>query len=263
MADRLEELLGTLLYEGYALYPYTPGAAKNATPTPFGIVYPPAYAATVGSAYDRLRIAGVAIAGRRLHASRAEVRFLEPVTDGHAHSAAERRLADRPAAGGGARAVDLVQPFDLGAISGRVRLNVEPLDDGLCRVTLCVHNSTALDTAPAGRAEALHASLLSTHPVLRLEAGRFASPLERTGAVGAAVATCESVNTFPVLATAADDVLLGAAIVLPDHPAAGAREPRRPVRRHRDRGGAAAPRARAQRRRAGRDHRARIRRCGR
>ena len=32
----LEELLGTLLYEGYALYPYTPGAAKNATPTPFG-----------------------------------------------------------------------------------------------------------------------------------------------------------------------------------------------------------------------------------
>ena len=33
----------SLLYEGYALYPYTPGV-KNATPTPFGIVYPPAYA---------------------------------------------------------------------------------------------------------------------------------------------------------------------------------------------------------------------------
>ncbi len=41
----LDELVSSLLYEGYALYPYTPGATKNATPTPFGIVYPPAYAA--------------------------------------------------------------------------------------------------------------------------------------------------------------------------------------------------------------------------
>ena len=41
---RLEQLVDSLLYEGYALYPYTPEATKNATPTPFGIVYPPAYA---------------------------------------------------------------------------------------------------------------------------------------------------------------------------------------------------------------------------
>ena len=40
----VSELVDSLLYEGYALYPYTPGATKNATPTPFGIVYPPAYA---------------------------------------------------------------------------------------------------------------------------------------------------------------------------------------------------------------------------
>ena len=44
MDRTLEELVTSLLYEGYALYPYTPGATKNATPTPFGIVYPPAYA---------------------------------------------------------------------------------------------------------------------------------------------------------------------------------------------------------------------------
>ena len=47
MADHLEELIESLLWEGYALYPYTPGATKNATPTPFGIVYPPAYAAAL------------------------------------------------------------------------------------------------------------------------------------------------------------------------------------------------------------------------
>ncbi len=217
MPDRLSELLDTLLYEGYALYPYTPGTAKNATPTPFGIVYPPAYAATVGSASDRLKIAGVATAVAGCTVA-AEVRFLEPVTDGHAHSATERRLAIGPLPVGEATAVDVVEPFDLGAISGRVRLNVEPLGDRLHRVTLCVHNTTTLGAAPAGRAEALQSSLLSTHPVLRLSAGRFASPLERTGVVGAAVEACHNVNTFPVLATAADDVLLGAAIVLPDHP---------------------------------------------
>src|SRR5262249_35411338 len=59
------------------------------------------------------------------------------------------------------------------------------------------------------RAGALRRSLLSTHPLLRVRGGRFLSPLERGGG---------SVNTFPVLATAADDVVLGAAIVLPDHP---------------------------------------------
>src|SRR6202035_3383484 len=48
----LDELVSTLLYEGYALYPYTPGATKNATPTPFGIVYPPAYAEECSSAFD-------------------------------------------------------------------------------------------------------------------------------------------------------------------------------------------------------------------
>ena len=56
MNAALEELLGTLLFEGYALYPYTPGATKNATPTPFGIVYPPVYAAGSGATFDHLQI---------------------------------------------------------------------------------------------------------------------------------------------------------------------------------------------------------------
>src|SRR5258706_5907349 len=106
MADRLEELLRTLLYEGYALYPYTPGAAKNSTPTPFGIVYPPAYAATVGSAHDRLKISGIAIPADGCTVD-AEVRFLVPVAGGHAHSAAERRLPIWPLPVGERATVDV------------------------------------------------------------------------------------------------------------------------------------------------------------
>ena len=52
----MSELVDTLLYEGYALYPYTPGATKNATPTPFGIVYPPAYAAGLDTTFDHLEL---------------------------------------------------------------------------------------------------------------------------------------------------------------------------------------------------------------
>jgi hypothetical protein len=60
------------------------------------------------------------------------------------------------------------------------------------------------------RAGAMARSLLSTHLVVRADGGRFTSPLEAHG--------CEQVNTWPVLATPDDDAVLGASIMLPDHP---------------------------------------------
>ena len=70
MDERLEELVSSLLYEGYALYPYTPEATKNATPTPFGIVYPPVYAAECAGAHDHVRMECVARRGARRDADR-------------------------------------------------------------------------------------------------------------------------------------------------------------------------------------------------
>ncbi|MEP6811689.1 MAG: hypothetical protein ABI990_01735 [Actinomycetota bacterium] len=183
----LEELVTTMLYEGYALYPYTPDTTKNATPTPFGIVYPPEYAS--GSTYDHLRLeCRLAVPGE----VSAEVRFLQSTGEGH--RAVERRLA---LAGPGER------EFDFDGLRGRARLRVDGDD-----VRVCVHNLTEVPRG-LGRAEALDASLISTHVVVRVRGGRFLSPLE---------AGCESVNIYPVLATSADDAVLGAAIVLPDHP---------------------------------------------
>jgi hypothetical protein len=191
MSDRLEALVDSLLYEGYALYPYTPGATKNATPTPFGIVYPPAYAERLTSTFDHLQMDCVLLG--EVSGVEAEVRFL--AASGERHQAEARRLVLSGDA----------QDFEVGEL--RVRLSLER--EGR-RVRLRVENHT-----PAGadmdRAEALGRSLLSTHPILRVRGGRFMSPLEP----GAA---CENVNTWPVLATPSDDVMLGAAIVLPDHP---------------------------------------------
>ncbi len=87
-------------------------------------------------------------------------------------------------------------------------LQAHELETGCYEVALRVENTTPCERG-LDRAGALARSLLSTHPILRVRGGRFVSPLERP---------CASVNTFPVLASPGDDAVVGAAIVLPDHP---------------------------------------------
>jgi hypothetical protein len=220
MEKALESLLDSLLYEGYALYPYTPGAAKNATPTPFGIVYPPAYAAGNAATFDHLRMEGVVETGSDTAFSGTLV-FLQPA--GERHKAEPRRieLPSVPLAEllGGGRGEEFSFEAEE-AIAGRVRMRAENAGDGVVRLRLCVHNTTGVGPGAAGlsRTDALRSSLISTHVVAEVADGRFVSPLDRKGPWGEAVGACESVNTWPVLANPADTAMLGAAIVLPDHP---------------------------------------------
>ncbi len=197
MREELEELVSSLLYEGYALYPYTPAATKNATPTPFGIVYPPAYAGECTGAFDRARLECVAEPGHGATLS-ATLRYLTP--SGERHKAHEQRIELGPA--------PLGQRVSAELPGGRFTLRSEMLADGRALVRSCVHN-TAEVASGLDRAAALHDSLISTHVVVEIDSGRFISPLE---------AGRESVNIWPVLATETDDAVLGAAIVLPDHP---------------------------------------------
>jgi hypothetical protein len=206
MSDHLEQLVESLLYEGYALYPYTPGATKNATPTPFGIVYPPGYAEGNQHAFDRLRMECL-VDAKPGAIVRADVRFLE--ASGERHQAAERRVELPPVVLEDLAREPVTQTFVFEGVQGRVRM-AATLGDAP-RVVMCVHNTTDV---PGGldRAAALRHSLLSTHPLLRVDGGRFLSPLEP------AAGECRAVNTFPVLVTPEDDAVLGAAIMLPDHP---------------------------------------------
>ena len=121
MTARLTELVRSLLYEGYALYPYTPGATKNATPTPFGIVYPPAYAAASGSTFDHLQVEGVLYAA---HAEvEADVFFLQPT--GERHEATEQHVH---LAGPGERS------FEADGLRGLATLELEPGDPARVRL---------------------------------------------------------------------------------------------------------------------------------
>jgi hypothetical protein len=192
MADEaLERLVDSLLWEGYALYPYTPSATKNATPTPFGIVYPPAYAAECPGAFDHARLECIAdpMADAILTAT---LRYL--TLDG------ERRVEVGPA--------PLGQRVTTEFGGGRFTLRSELRASGEAIVRCCVHN---MSDAPHGldRRGALAHSLISTQLLVRISGGRFRSPLDGPPA---------SVNTYPVLATEADDAVLGTSYVLPDHP---------------------------------------------
>ena len=195
---QLEELVDTLLWEGHQLYPYTPSATKNATPTPFGIVYPPAYAAGSPHTFARLKLQCIAMGTDSFSAT---VLCLQ--------GGEERRVELTPEQGDTA--------FAFGPVTGRAWMSSEDFD-GLYRVTVAVENTTEVDEGLT-RTQALEGSLLSTHVVVRCAVGgRFMSPIAPPDEAATAVMTCANVNTYPVLATPGDDAVLGAAIILPDHP---------------------------------------------
>ncbi len=239
MNETAERLADSLLFEGYALYPYTAGAVKNATPTPFGIVYPPAYAAQRTTTFDHVQIECVALTRA---AARVEVATVFLQASGSRHAAVRRRVelaatvaelvsaprsvsfAFEPEAELG---VTTGERLEAGGevVGGRLVVSADPLEDGSYRIRARAENETPLPHAVAGemdRAAALRCSLLSTHVLIGIaggsEAGRFVSPLENDGEVGARVQACENVNSWPVLAAADDSAVLGAAILLPDHP---------------------------------------------
>lgn len=233
MKDSFEELVSSLLYEGYALYPYTPGITKNATPTPFGIIYPPAYAERSGSTLDHLQIECILEFGPEASVE-AGCLFLQP--SGLRHQALERRVSIPPtsveALAGESLRFDFAFPIVSGGeeaaggeagggekvLDGRISLSARILRPGLARITIRVENLTQLDgneAAAMDRPKALQISMISSHAFARAYGrGRFVSPLEHRRQVQA----CKNLNSFPVLATPDDDAVLGAAIMLPDHP---------------------------------------------
>lgn len=203
--SHLERLVDSLLFEGYALYPYTPGATKNATPTPFGIVYPSDYAQNQTHAFDRMQMQFIVSKDAVVT---GEVRFLQ--ASGEKHRAVERRvqLGVAPAK----------VSFDFDDLEGVAQIDTDILPDGRGRVTLKVENTTPLtdEESTGDRKDALLKSMLSTHLLAQTEGGAMiVSPLER-GDDG--VAGCCQVNTWPVLAAPGDDAILAPTIMLPDHP---------------------------------------------
>ena len=162
MSERLDELVDSLLYEGYALYPYTPGATKNATPTPFGIVYPPAYA-EARRTFDHLRMecALEAEGGRR---SRRRCASCRP---GRAPPGASERRVERRRAR--ARRCSSTSTAVRGPRRG---CGVEPAGRRAPRVRVCEQNTTRSTTARRAARRGAASEPAVDPRVLRTDGGR-------------------------------------------------------------------------------------------
>jgi hypothetical protein len=195
--DPVRAIADAVLYEGYALWPYTRSALKNQRRWTWGGVYPPAHSAAHPDdpcdMVAQVRCddpASVSVTVRFLHvvARAADEQYLA------GDEAAEREVGPGPFS------------FPAGASGPRVWRalagRVDTAIDG-DRLTVSVHNETPFS---GDRASALRQTLCSTHMVLR--GARFVSATETPD--------CESRGCWPVLID--DTTMLCSPIILEDHP---------------------------------------------
>jgi hydrogenase maturation protease len=107
------------------------------------------------------------------------------------------------------------------SIAGQVELAAERAGEGVFKLTARVFNQTPLD-APDTRSRdtALMRSFASTHIILGVRRGAFASLLDPPEHLKAAAAECSNVGCWPVLVgeEGERDMLLASPIILYDYP---------------------------------------------
>ena len=105
-----------------------------------------------------------------------------------------------------------------GVVESRVH-KIENRD--VYKLTVRIKNQTTLENAgEQSRDDALLHSLVSTHTILSAKTGEFISLLEPPNALEEAVAACENIKTYPVLAgeQGEKDCVLSSPIILYDYP---------------------------------------------
>jgi hypothetical protein len=109
-------------------------------------------------------------------------------------------------------------------LTASVRVRAEA-DDGLLRLSVTVRNDR--DGADSGTDIAIRSSLIGAHVVLEADGADFVSLLEPPAHAEAAAGRCRQDRCWPVLAGPAGttDLLLGAPIILYDHPQVAEQSP--------------------------------------
>jgi hypothetical protein len=250
--DAVRQIADAVLYEGYLLYPYRASAVKNRSRWQFGVLGPPhaataAYAEEPEMAMQCLLAAGpdtsVEVHLRFLQLQSREVQARDPAGWQRVESlavgddtllswdeAVEHEIVlpiagpmheTFPVAVPGAEEVEAVPGGRIvrrrWPLTASVRVDAEP-DDGFRRITVTVRNE---HPATAGDPDtAIRSSLIGAHVLLHAYRGGFISLLDPPPAATAAAGRCRQRRCWPVLAgpPGATDVVLGAPIILYDHP---------------------------------------------
>jgi hypothetical protein len=241
--DSVRKIADAVLYEGYILYPYRASAQKNHSRWQFGVVMAPGYAAADPSETSFTQ-AECVLEQAGQPAVRVILRFLQVQrrtgAAGAWDEAVEREVevtADSAALLGGGlrqefavdggedREGDVVRRREplAGAVS--VRTVEVPGPWRAVRLQVRVENRTGLGSVPGHRADALPSALVAAHAIITVSAGTFISMTDPPEWARPAVASCENMGGWPVLADPAGQVVLFSPIILYDHPELAAESP--------------------------------------
>lgn len=229
-------LARTLMYEGYALYPYRKSALKNQKRWAFGTLYPRRFCE--GGADRSAAATEVLLTGDHPQA-RITARFLQIIErrdPGGSVPWFEAREREVPFGPIGPEHLTLPRtvPFHFPAeswtrgeagfrheeLSGRLVVATVPAGNGVFRLRAEVRNDAESSGVAQSRDAAYLRSLAAVHVLLGLENGAFASLLEPRPELAEAARACENDGLFPVLVGAppAASAMLASPIILYDYP---------------------------------------------
>jgi hypothetical protein len=247
--DAVRRIADAVLYEGYILYPYRASAAKNRSRWQWGVVMGPGYAAADPSERDftqaeivlehsgqpsvliilrflqvqrrSTEAAGPGQAQTWDEAVEREIQFTvgrdELLGAGHVHDFAVEGGEEREASADGGGTVRRREP-----LAGLVSVRAFPLEGPwqVVRLRVRVENRTAAEPVPERRDDALPTALVAAHVIMTATGGEFISMIDPPEWAKTAVAECENIGGWPVLADpdGGRDIVLSSPIILYDHP---------------------------------------------
>ena len=240
--DAVRRIADAVLYEGYILYPYRASAQKNHSRWQWGVIMAPGYAAADPGERDFTQ-AEIVIEHSGHTSVQIILRFLQvqrrSTGTGQAQTwdeAVEREIeftvgldALLGAGYGHEFAVDGGEERDEGdtvrrrePLAGAVSVRAFPLEGPwpAVRLQVRVENRTAVEPVPERRDDALPTALVAAHVIMTAAGGEFISMIDPPEWAMKAVAECENIGGWPVLADpdGGRDIMLSSPIILYDHP---------------------------------------------
>jgi hypothetical protein len=222
-SDIVEKIARAVLYEGYLLYPYRQSALKNRQRWNFGVLYPPAWAASQTGAdrsYFQMECVAVTSGYSRLDVS---LRFLQLFArdsgEGEWQEAIEQNVSVDSLSLVQLAGSSYIETFSLTApLQGQLEISAAHVRERIFRLMVRARNTTVC--AAENRDRALLHSLASAHTVAQIQDGEFVSQIDPPEELRDAASACQNVGIWPVLVgnTGARNTMFGSPIILYDYP---------------------------------------------
>ncbi len=237
--DEIRRVADAVLYEGYILYPYRASAQKNRSRWQFGVLMSPRYTAvdpserSMAQAECVMEPRGrwtVTVLARFLQVQRrtagdlvwdeAVEREVTAVADRDSVLADDGFAMDFMIPGGEDVEGDAIRRRT--GLTGMITVRGRPLPGPwrAARLTVQLINRTGAHPVPVTREQALPSALVAAHMIIMGEDGAFLSMTDPPQWAKEAVANCENLACWPVLAgpPGSRDAMLASPIILPDYP---------------------------------------------